>query len=187
MQPASRLHTPEGKQRNPEVLVLGKIWRTLSMLACSVAFLQSNALCWSKLVIWYVMKTPKQTCYCLLPWKISLMCVQCRSYSSAMLPPCLLIVKQLCFPSHHNKWHVNLAGTAGWKWALKGISKWHFNKNVCGDIMGPNESNVFIDMLTARRSPSCTPALYCSLLGWVKERTQGGLWKHSQVWQYKCT
>lgn len=49
-----------------------------------------------------------------------------------------------CFLLHPNKWHVNPAGTAGWKWVLKGISKWHFNKDAWGDIMGPNESNALL-------------------------------------------
>lgn len=81
-----------------------------------------------------------------------------------------------CFLPHPNKWHVNPAGTAGWKWVLKGISKWHFNKDVCGDIMGPNESNVFADVLTAWHSPSWYPCL--SLMGWGKEKTEG-----EEIWR----
>lgn len=77
-----------------------------------------------------------------------------------LIPSLFTFANQLsaCFPPHPNKWRVNPAGTDGWKWVLKGISKWHFNKGVCGEIMGPNESNVFSDVLTAWRSPSCNPS-----------------------------
>ncbi len=89
-----------------------------------------------------------------------------------------------CFLPHPNKWHVNPAGTAGWKWVLKGISKWHFNKDVCGDIMGPNESNVFADVLTAWHSPSWYPCL--SLMGWGKEKTEGEeIWRLGPTGEYK--
>ncbi len=53
---------------------------------------------------------------------------------------------------------------------MKGISKSYFNKDVCGDIMGLNESNVFADVLTGTFS-QLYPCL--SLKGReVKEKTE---------------
>ena len=89
-----------------------------------------------------------------------------------------------CFLPHPNKWVVNPAGTAGWKWVLKGISKWHFNKDVCGDIMGPNESNVFRWCADSVAFSQLYPCL--SLMGRVKEKTEGDeIWGHGPVGDLK--
>lgn len=81
-----------------------------------------------------------------------------ETMAPSLLPSVFTFANQLsaCFPPHPNKWHVNPAGTGGCKWAPLRISKWHFNKDVCGDTMGRNETP-WPDVLTAWPSPSYKP------------------------------